>query len=490
MTTLCNDSLSTLPAAVERPHYERARLRPRIVHLGIGNFHRAHQAFYTDAALQSARAREDDTQLDWGICGVSLRRPDMRDKLAPQDWLYTLEVRDNEDRRQRVIGSVIEVLVGPEDPAAVVERMSRADVITLTVTEKAYGLDAAGRLELSAAGLQHDLDNPAAPVTVIGYLAAALVRRREAGGAPLTIVCCDNLAGNGANLETAVLAYLAESNGPTRDWIAGCVAFPSTMVDRIVPHTTDEMIAEVGRRLTVEDAAPVITEPFSQWIIEERFAGPVPDWAGAGAQLVDDVTPFETIKLRMLNGSHSTLAYLGCLGGYATVDAAVRKHGFRNLIDRLMRDEVQPTLVVPRGFDIDAYRRRLLERFANTATQHRLQQIAMDGSQKLPQRLVPTLRERLANGAPIECLALCVAAWALYVRGDDGRGNNWIVDDPLAEKLAALHREPGDGVMNVLRGSGVFDQAMQGDVRFTGRVTDWAADIRREGVAGVLARFA
>ncbi|MGA8203343.1 MAG: mannitol dehydrogenase family protein [Woeseiaceae bacterium] len=487
MTRLSNDALAGLPAAVARPDYDRSLLKPRIVHLGIGNFHRAHQAVYTDAALNAAR--DDDAQADWGICGVSLRRPDMRDKLAAQDGLYTLEVRNNDERRQRVIGSVIDVLVGPEGPAVVIERMSRADVITLTVTEKAYGLDAAGRLDLGADALQKDLHNPGTPDTVIGYLAAALARRRTTDRAPVTIVCCDNLTGNGAKLEAAVHAFLAESDRSTLDWVTSNAAFPSTMVDRIVPHTTDEMIAEVARQLTVDDAAPVITEPFSQWVIEDRFAGPVPDWAGAGAELVDDVTPYETIKLRMLNGSHSTLAYLGCLGGYATVDAAVHNRGFRNLIDRLMRDEVQPTLAVPPGFDIDAYRRQLLDRFSNTATQHRLQQIAMDGSQKLPQRLVPTLRERLAADAPIDCLALCAAAWALYVRGNDGRGNAWIVDDPLAEKLAALHRQAGNGVMNVLRGSGVFDDALQQDGRFTGRVTEWAAAIAGEGVDGVLARF-
>ena len=460
------------------------------MHLGLGNFHRAHQAFYTDAALETAQARDDRTQLDWGICGVSLRHPDMRDRLAPQDCLYTLEVRDNADRRQRVIGSVIEILVGPEDPGTVIDRMSAAEVITLTVTEKAYGLDAAGRLDLGAAALRQDLECPAAPTTVIGYLAAALTRRSATDRKGLTIVCCDNLAGNGTKLEAAVLDFLAEADAATRDWVAANVAFPSTMVDRIVPHTTEEMIAAVNRRLTLEDAAPVITEPFSQWIIEDRFSGPVPDWADVGARLVDDVTPFETIKLRMLNGSHSTLAYLGCLGGYPTVDAAVGNGGFRNLIDRLMRDEVQPTLDVPPGFDIDAYRRQLLERFANTATQHRLQQIAMDGSQKLPQRLVPTLRERLAAGARVDCLSLCVAAWALYVRGNDGRGREWFVDDPIADRLAALHRGPGDGVMNVLRGSGVFDESLYGDAGFAGRVADWAAAIRNEGVDAVLGRFA
>jgi fructuronate reductase len=490
VTKLSNDSLASLPPAVERPGYERSLLRPRIVHLGMGNFHRAHQAFYTDAALNAAWACEDDTQLDWGICGVSLRRPDMRNRLVPQDWLYTLEIRENEERRQRVIGAVIEILVGPETPTTVIERLSRADVITLTVTEKAYEFDAAGRLDLGADALQKDLDNPGMPETVIGYLCAALARRRKEGRARLTIVCCDNLTSNGAKLQAAVLAFLAEVDGATRDWVAACVTFPSTMVDRIVPHTTDEMIEDVARRLTVDDAAPVITEPFSQWVIEDRFAGTVPDWAGAGAELVADVTPYETIKLRMLNGSHSTLAYLGCLGGYATVDAAIHNPGLRKLIDRLMRDEVRPTLAVPPGFDIDAYRRQLLERFSNTATQHLLQQIAMDGSQKLPQRVIPTLRERLAEGAPIDCLALCVAAWALYVRGNDGRGNEWFVDDPLAAKLAALHREPGDGVMNVLRGSGVFDEALHGDDRFTGRVAKWAAAIAGDGVDGVLAQFA
>jgi fructuronate reductase len=487
---LSNSTLGNLPTSVTRPRYDRTRLRPRIVHLGVGNFHRAHQAYYTEQALQAAQDNGDHRNLDWGICGVSLRNSAVRDKLAPQDCLYTLEVRDNEECSQQVIGCLREVLVGPQATDTVIERLSDADVITLTVTEKAYCLQAGGELDLADPQIRRDLQPGVPPVTVVGYLAAAMRLRRARHGRPATIVCCDNLADNGNRLAAAVAAFLAEQEAGLGRWVLDNVAFPNTMVDRIVPHTSGEMLQAVSARLGLEDRASVITEPFSQWVIQDRFNSEMPAWAAAGAQIVDDVSPFETIKLRMLNGSHSTLAYLGCLAGYRTVDEAMRAPGLRQLVDGMMQDEIRPTLTVPAGFDIDAYRLQLLARFSNTATQHRLQQIAMDGSQKLPQRLLPTVRERLAAGAPVDRLALAIAAWILYVRGEDDRGNRWDVDDPLAGRLATLHRQASDGLAAVVRDSSLFDDVLRDDIAFVNLLRKWATALQAEGVDAVVGRFA
>ena len=432
MRRLSNEMIEVLPADVLRPAYDRAAVRGGVVHLGIGAFHRAHQAAIFDAALASGDSR-------WGITGVSLRSADVRDRMVPQDGLYTLVVRDGDGDRLQLIGAVLDVLVAPEDPAAVVARLASADthLVTLTVTEKGYRLDrATGHLHAADADVAHDLAALDAPRTVPGFLVAGLAARRAAGIGPLTILSCDNLPHNGALLRDAVLAMAAAHDGGLRDWIAETCAFPQTMVDRIVPATTDDDIAALATRIGCEDRAMVKAEPFLQWVIEDRFAGPRPDFAALGVQLTDAVAPWEDAKLRLLNGAHSGIAYLGALADLDYVHEVVALPAARAFVEMLW-DEAVTTLDPPAALDLPAYRDALMARFANPALQHRTRQIAMDGSQKLPQRLLASIAARRAAGLPVDALALAVAAWMRWQAGRTDAGALFTVDDPIADRLAA-----------------------------------------------------
>ncbi len=407
-----------------------------IVHLGLGAFHRAHQAVCTEHAVAAAGG-------DWGICGVAQRRGRVRDQLAPQDGLYSVMVRGADGTRLRVIGVEREALLAAEDPAAVVARVADPGihVVTLTVTEKGYHFDpATGSLRWDHPELVGDLAGEG-PYTPIGQLGLGLAARRRAGSGPLSIVCCDNLADNGAVVASLVRQFverLPDSDGLV-DWIEREVRFPSTMVDRIVPATTAADRQAAAERLGVRDEGVVVTEPFSQWVIQERFAGPRPAWERGGAFFTDDVRPFERAKVRLLNGSHSTLAYLAQLAGYELVsDVLAADSPIVGLIERLMSVEVVPTLEPVAGLEFDRYQAELLERFANPALPHRTAQIAMDGSQKLPQRLLGTVADARRAGAEPVAALLGVAAWIRWIvdrTADDGRALK--VDDPLSEQIAA-----------------------------------------------------
>lgn len=424
-------TLASLPGDVIRPAYDRAAVQPGVVHLGIGAFHRAHQAAVFDAALASGDLR-------WGVTGVSLRSPGVRDQMVPQDGLYTLLVRSGEGSQAQVIGSVLDVLVAPEDPQRVVQAIASPDthLVTLTVTEKGYKLNrATGGLLTEDPDVAHDLASLDAPRTAPGLIVAGLRLRRAEGTAPPTILSCDNLPHNGALLRDAVIAMARAHDADLADWIAAHGAFPATMVDRIVPATTDEDIAALAGQIGVEDQAMVKTEAFTQWVIEDRFCGPHPDFAALGVQLTDRVAPWEDAKLRLLNGAHSAIAYLGGLAGDAFVHEFVAREDGRALIETLW-DEAQETLDPPAGLDIPAYRAALLHRFANPALQHRTRQIAMDGSQKLPQRLIQPLAERAAAGLRSPALVLAVAAWMRWQAGQADDGTGFTVDDPAAGQLA------------------------------------------------------
>lgn len=434
---LTEAGLAALPDGIGRPRYDRAAVRSGIVHLGIGAFHRAHQAAYTDAVLGAGDAR-------WGIAAASLRSPGTRDALAPQDGLYTLNVQGKASSFA-VIGSVQRVLVAPEDPAALVDALCRPEVaiVSLTVTEKAYCRDpATGLLDEAHPAVAHDLANPRAPRSALGFLAAGIARRREAGLPPFTVLCCDNLPANGAATHRVLMRFAGLLSPGLGGYVQDQVACPDTMVDRIVPATTQADRARVAAALGLDDAWPVVAEPFTQWVIEDRFPAGRPAWEMAGAQFVRDVAPFEAMKLRLLNGSHSALAYLGCLAGCETVAEAMEDAGLAGFVEALMADAAS-TLTVPPGTDVAGYARSLLRRFRNPALHHRTWQIAMDGSQKLPQRLLGVIRERIAKGLPIARHALAVAAWMRCVAGVDERGHAIEVRDPLAAELAAVAREAG-----------------------------------------------
>ncbi len=483
---LSDATLAGLPGQVRRPGYDRRAVTTGIVHLGLGAFHRAHQAAYTDAAIAAGDAR-------WGILGASLRSPDTRDALAPQDGLYTLAVRSAEGEALQVIGALTGMLVAPEDPARLIAAMADPGVrvVSLTVTEKGYCHDpATGTLNEDHPDILHDLAHPERPRSAPGYVVAALARRRAAGIPPFTVLTCDNLPANG-HTAGRVVARLAALRDPALGrFVEQEVAFPSTMVDRIVPATTDEDRARVASALGLADAWPVMTEPFTQWVIEDRFPQGRPDWAAQGAELVADVAPFETMKLRLLNGAHSSLAYLGYLAGRETVADAMALAPLATHVRRLMDEEATPTLSLPPGADVEGYKDRLVARFRNPALRHRTWQIAMDGSQKLPQRLLGTIRDRLAVGAPIPRLALGVAAWMRYVTGIDEAGRAIDVRDPLAVELRRRADEAGRDATRLARAlmgvEAVFGPDLPRDPRFSAPVTRALEALLAHGVTRTL----
>ncbi len=485
---LSNATLAGLPAEVERPGYDRRAVRTGVVHLGIGAFHRAHQAVVFDDALRSGDLR-------WGVLGVSLRSPGVRDQLNPQDGLYSVIVRDGGTDRSRIIGAVQGVLVAPEDPAAVVAAMSSPDVhlVTLTVTEKGYRLDpASGGLLTADPDVAADLADLSKPRTAPGFLVAALAGRRRAGLPPFTVVSCDNLPHNGARVRSAVLAMAEAHDAGLAEWIAAEGAFPQTMVDRIVPATTPEDIAVQAAALGARDEGMVKTEPFTQWVVEDRFAGPRPDFAALGVQLTAEVAPWEDAKLRLLNGAHSSIAYLGGLAGHAFVHKVVAVPGFKAFVERLW-NEAGTTLNPPPGLDIPAYRRDLMARFSNPSLQHRTRQIAMDGSQKLPQRLLATITARLDENQPIEALALGVAGWIKWQEGVTEAGERFTIDDPMAATVAGALADTvtaTDRVRAVSSLTGIVSSRLASDERFIGAVTRALEGITADGVATHLSREA
>lgn len=485
VTRLSQATIGQLPEEVERPRYDRSAVRAGVVHLGIGAFHRAHQAVVLDDLVGRGDAR-------WGIRAASLRSPAARDALAPQDGLYSLVVRDGAEERVRVIGSVLDVLVAPENPAALVEALAAPEthIVTLTVTEKGYKLDpATGALIETDPDVASDLAGIQKPKTAPGFLVAALDLRRKRGLAPFTAISCDNLPENGRRLEAAVLAMAGHRDPALRDWIAENGAFPQTMVDRIVPATDEDDIERLASRTGLLDRAMVKTEPFTQWVIEDRFAGERPDFEAAGAQVTADVAPWETAKLRLLNGAHSGIAYLGALAVIAFVDRFVATPAGSAFVEALW-DEAEATLAPPAELDVAAYRRALMARFANSALGHRTRQIAMDGSQKLPQRLVASLVARQGQGLAAPMTSLAIAAWMRWQAGRCDDGTRHVVDDPLADRTAAAWAsaaDPAEAARRLLAIDAIFPPALAASPA-ADEIARWLEKLTREGAAATLAR--
>lgn len=480
-------TLQRLPADVRRPAYDIAAAKVGIVHLGVGAFHRVHQAVYVDDLLARGHS-------GWAICGASLRSPDTSDALDPQDGLYTLAVRSGAGDDLRIIGALRRLLVAPRDPKALLAAMvdPAVRIVTLTVTEKGYCHDpASGDLDEAHADILADLAGAEAPRSVPGFLVEALRQRREAGIPPFTVLCCDNLPSNGETVEKVTRRFAELRDPALGRFVASEVAFPSTMVDRIAPATTDADRAMVTARLGMEDAWPVTAEPFSQWVIEDKFPSGRPPFEEVGAELVADVAPFENMKLRLLNGSHSTLAYLGYLAGHETIAETMGDAPFARLVERLQDAEITSTLRVPAGTDIAAYKRALRERFRNPALRHRTWQIAMDGTQKLPQRLLAPARDRLAAGASIDFIALGVAGWMRYVTGIDEAGAPIDVRDPLAARLRGLADAAGrdaDRLSSALLGvREVFGDDLPREERFATPVKQALGALLRDGAAATVA---
>ncbi|AQT62444.1 mannitol dehydrogenase [Cellvibrio sp. PSBB023] len=471
-----------MPADVALPRYNRDQLTAGIVHLGIGAFHRAHQAFYTEAVLNQFGG-------NWGIVGSSLRSASVRDQLVPQDCLYTLVERSGEGEKLQLIGAVLDTLVGPENPAALVAQMADTNIkiVSLTITEKGYCHDpATGNLNLNHPDIIHDLQNLDKPVSAIGFLVAALQQRFNNNQKAFTLLSCDNLPNNGEVLEKVVSQFAEKVSPEFAQWIKANATFPCTMIDRIVPATTDDDRRDIEARLGLRDEGMVVCEPFSQWVVEDKFADGRPEWDKVGVLLVEDVRVFEKIKLRLLNGAHSTMAYTGYLSGFDYISEVMEQPAFVNLVKTYMAREAGETVTAPAGFDIEAYKQQLRDRFSNKALKHRTWQIAMDGSQKLPQRLLETLREQLAGNGHIDILCLGVAAWIRYVSGVDEKGNAIEVSDPLASELRAAcdanQGNPAAMVKAVVSIQKVFGTDLIDESRFIATTTQWLERFYAKGV--------
>ncbi len=475
---LSNTTLDRLPIA--KPNYDRSTIRPGIVHLGVGAFHRAHQAVYVDSLL----ARSPD----WGIVGASLRNPAMAEALNPQDGLYTVIEKSGAAPQYRAIGSILGVLVAGTEREKLLTLMSDPGtrVVSLTITEKGYCHDpATGHLNPDHPDIRADLVTPQAPVSAPGLIVEALRRRRDAGHGAFSVLSCDNLPSNG-KLCRGVVIGLADLIEPSlARWIERNATFPGTMVDRIVPATTEADRIQMQHDTGLHDTWPVVTEPFSQWVIEDDFCAGRPSFEDAGAQMVADVEPFETMKLRLLNGSHSTLAYLGSLKGYETVARAMEDPTLATFVTELMREELAPMLNMPKEVDLAGYQQALLQRFRNPGLKHRLIQIASDGSQKLPQRIIAPIRERLQDGLPIDRLATCVAAWIHFISARNNDDFCFPLNDPLADQLRDLATgvgsQPHAQVAAILGMESVFGADLAGSKTLHDAVLDALIRVQQNG---------
>ncbi|SPZ65482.1 Mannitol 2-dehydrogenase [Serratia quinivorans] len=486
--TLSSNSL--LPTAVAQPGYSRERIKPRIVHLGFGAFFRAHQAVYAEKLANEHAS-------DWGYCVISMHNG--RQKIADlqqQNLLYTVAEMDNDGWHGQVIGVVRQALhLQVDGLESVLEAMAQPEVaiVSLTISEKGYCYQpASGQLLAEHPDIQHDIAHPLHPQSAPGLILAALRRRRERGLPAFAVMSCDNMPANG-QVTRNVLSQLAQrQDAELATWVEQQVAFPSTMVDRIVPAVTAETRQHIEALLGgIADPVAVACEPFRQWVIEDNFPQGRPAWEKTGAELVSDVLPYEEMKLRMLNGSHSFLAYLGYLAGYTHISDCMQDEGFVNAARHLMLAEQAPTLQV-HDLDLTQYADSLLARYRNAALKHRTWQIAMDGTQKLPQRMLDAIRWHLAQGSDFSCLALGVAGWMRYVGGKDEQGRTIEINDPLSERLADLvgnSREGPERVLALLQLDTVFGHDLPDNPRFVSAVTDAYQALLAQGAKESVARL-
>jgi mannitol 2-dehydrogenase len=468
MTVLNNQTLAEIEIEIATPTYDRSRLSAGIVHIGVGGFHRAHQAMYVDALLNSG----DEDAYRWGICGVGVMPGDarMRDALKNQDGLYTLVLKDSDGTWEpRVIGSIVDYLLAPDDPEAVIERMASGQtrIVSLTVTEGGYNVHpVTGEFDATNPAVAADLEAGATPRTTFGLVTEALARRRSRGLEPFTVMSCDNIQGNGEVAHKMIGAFARLKDADLAAWLEEHVAFPNSMVDRITPVTTDEDRAELAEQFGVEDAWPVVCEPFTQWALEDRFPAGRPPYDHAGVQLVPDVTPYELMKLRLLNASHQALCYLGYLAGYRYAHEVAGDKLFAGFLLGYMDDEATPTLDEVPGVDLDEYKPQLIERFANPEIKDTLARLCAESSDRIPKWLIPVVRDQLEAGGSVHRSALVVAAWARYAEGTDEQGEEIEIVDSRKDALMARAAEQGSDKLAFLRAPELFGDLVD-DERFT-----------------------
>jgi len=481
MSRLNDASLIRIPGTVTVPEYDRSEIYPGIVHVGVGNFHRSHQAYYTEQLLKKG-------EKNWGICGICLLDRDltMYQTLVDQDGLYSLLVKQADgSMKVSVIGSIINYLYAPADPGAVISVMADPGVkiISLTITEGGYNYDAStGEFQFDDPGIQWDLQNTDRPRTIFGYLAAAF-RMRKASGLPgLTVLSCDNIQHNGEVCKSMVMAYLRESQPDLADWTAHQITFPNCMVDRITPVTSKQDIKDLKAKYGIEDTWPVICEPFIQWVVEDHFSQGRPDWEKAGVQFVPKVDPYEKMKIRLLNAGHTLLGFTGTLYGYLTIDESVQNALIAGLLHEFMDREVTPLLEKVEGIDLDKYKETLLKRFTNPYMGDRLSRICSESSSKIPKFLLPTIREQLERDGSIDCATFIIAAWCHYLEIAGDAEHDWVILDVMKKELingarASMKKDP----LAFLKTEPVFGNLIQSK-RFVETYLQMIDILRKQGI--------
>ena len=483
-----NISNTALNAQVIRPSFDRSKLKSRIVHLGFGAFHRAHQALYTSEMIEK-------TASDWGICEISLFGVELIKQLRNQDHLYSVLEKDTDSITTKISGSIVESVHPKLDGIqAVLNKMAepQVSIVSLTITEKGYCADlSTGRMDLNNAMIVEDLANPKNPKSAIGYIVEALRMRRDASIKPFTVMSCDNVPDNSRVARQVILDYANQLDQALGQWIEQNVSFPCTMVDRIVPAITDDSFAELSEHLGVNDPCGIVCESFTQWVIEDDFVNGRPEWDAVGAIFVEDVRPFEEMKLRLLNGSHSFLAYLGYLAGYQYIYETMENESFRNATLKLMMDEQAVTLSMPEGTNLAEYAELLITRFSNTNIKHETHQIATDGSQKLPQRMCESLRFHLENNSSTPWLLLGIAGWMEYVGEQDEKGDHIVVNDPMLEQIREAYKDKTtveEVVLSLLGLSNIFGNDLIQNESFVNALTDSLDQLKEIGAQGAVAK--
>ncbi len=486
MTRLRRSTLADFDGRVRVPAYAPESVRPGIAHIGVGGFHRAHQAVYVDTLLGAGAD-------DWGIVGLGLLPHDvaMRDALRDQDHLYTVVVKHGDGSREvRVVGSVVGYLFAPEDPQAALAVLTdpAVRIVSLTITEGGYHADqVTGELVLDES-LRHDLAVGTPPTTAFGYLVEALARRREAGSAPFTVVSCDNVPGNGALARRVITDFARLRDPDLAAWIGAEVAFPSSMVDRITPVTADDDRRLLAAEHGVEDVWPVVCEPWTQWVLEDDFPAGRPAFELAGVQMVSDVRPYELMKLRLLNAGHQALGYLGHLDGHAYVHEAAADPLLSELVRGYMEHEATPTLEPVPGVDVAAYRSALLARFANPHVRDTLLRLCAESSDRIPKFLLPVVRHQLARGGEVRRSALVVAAWARYAEGVDERGQRIEVVDQRSHAVMERARRSRADPLVFLEDTTLFGN-LRDEPAFTVPYAEALRSLHEHGARATLQRW-
>ncbi len=467
------------------PAYDRNLVTPGVVHFGVGGFHRSHQAMYHD------RLMNEGTALDWGICGVGVMAADqlMKQVLDAQDGLYTLVLKHSDGTYEpRVIGSIVEYLFAPADPEAVIEKMAAEStrIVSLTITEGGYNIsDVTGEFDATNPDVIHDLEPDAVPRTTFGLITEALRRRRKRGLAPFTVMSCDNLQGNGYLTKRVFTAFARLRDPELGDWVEREVCFPNSMVDRITPVTTDADRAEVRERFGIEDRWPVVCEPYTQWVLEDAFKAGRPPYEQVGVQVVDQVEPYELMKLRLLNGSHQAMCYFAYLCGYRLVHQAAQDPLFQAFLLGYMNDEATPTLAPVPGVDLDEYKHTLIERFSNPQVRDTIARLCAESSDRIPKWLLPVVRQQLATGGEIRRSAAVVASWARYAEGVDEEGKPIEVVDRLRDSLEQLARRQRDDPDAFIANRDVFGD-LANDNRFVTAYRSALSSLHQRGARATL----